>query len=175
MAEAVKLKPISPRPHNNLGRVLLRESQVCETDARKADAKNKSDPAEAVNAIKLREQAKAKIEAAVKEFERAIELDPNLLEARLNLGEIYLSFSDRDKAGNNLDKAENEYRAVLNLRSASVKDQETINNFSQASFGLARVALVRKHPDEAIRYLKLAIELNPQNVAAKQLLAAQAR
>ena len=56
--EAVDLKPISPRPHNNLGRVLLRRSQDCEAKAREAEAKGKTDPAEAAKAKQLRERRK---------------------------------------------------------------------------------------------------------------------
>ena len=43
-------------------------------------------------------EAKAKLDAAIKEFDRAVELDPAMLEARLNLGEVYLSLNDPEKA-----------------------------------------------------------------------------
>lgn len=83
----------------------------------------------------------------------------------LNLGEVYITL-------NNLDKAESHYEAILTLYSVNFLDRETINNFSQAWFGLARVAIARKKPDEAIQDLQKAIKLNPQNVAAMQLLSA---
>ena len=50
LKKAVELKPISSRPRNNLGRVLLRRSQDCEAKAREAEAKGKSDPEDAANA-----------------------------------------------------------------------------------------------------------------------------
>ena len=84
-----ELKPISPRPRNNLGRVLLRRSQQCEAEAREAEAKGKTDPAEAAKAKQLKDEAKTKLDAAIDQFEEAVELDPSLLEARLNLGEVY--------------------------------------------------------------------------------------
>jgi tetratricopeptide (TPR) repeat protein len=178
LREAVRLKPRSPRPRNNLGRVLLRRSQLCEAEAREAEAKGKTDPAQAAKAKQFVAEAKTKRDLAIEQFEEAVRLDPTLLEARLNLGEVYMWLNDRDRAGNNLDKAEkdldksrDEYRAILELHSLSVTDRETLNNFSQASFGLARIAIVRKNSDEAIRYLQQALELNPQNVAALQLLA----
>ena len=127
LMEAVKLKPISPRPHNNLGRVLLRRSQKCEADAREADAKGETEKAK-----QLRIQGKAKLDAAIAEFDKAVELDPSLLEARLNLGEVYLSPSAFHP-----EKAEFHFLKILELDSISVKDRETISNFSQAYFGLA--------------------------------------
>ena len=166
LTQAVNLKPISPRPRNNLGRVLLRRSQKLDAKARAAEAKGKTDPAEAAKVKPLREEAKRKLDAAIEQFEKAVELDPSLLEARLNLGEVYISL-------NELDKAEMNYREILKLRSESVTDRETISNFSQAWFGLARIALLRGKPDEAIESLKHAIELNPGNVAAMQMLATQ--
>ena len=72
-----------------------------------------------------------------------------------------------------LEKAEFHFLEILELDSISVKDRETINNFSQAYFGLARVALARNNSDAAIKYLIQALERNPQNPAALQLLAVQ--
>jgi protein O-mannosyl-transferase len=169
LKKAVELKPISPRPHNNLGRVLLRRST-------EASAKAKS-PAESAAAKEL-------MDAAIEQFEVAVRLDPSLLEARLNLGQVYLQMSERDKAekdldkaDKDLDKAESEYKAILLLDSPSVTDRETISNFSQAYFGLAQISLIRKKPnekaDEAIKFLHLAIARNPQNLAALNMLFQQ--
>jgi tetratricopeptide (TPR) repeat protein len=166
LTEAVKLKPTSARPRNNLGRVLLSRSQQREAEAGQADAKAKTDPAEAARAKQLRAEAKAMRDAAIEQFEKAVELDPALLEARLNLGQVYLSLND-------LDKAEFHYLEILKLRSESVKVRTTINNFSQACLGLARVALARKKPDEAIQFLRQSLELDPHNENSLQLLAIQ--
>ncbi|MGA2254260.1 MAG: hypothetical protein ABSG53_06315, partial [Thermoguttaceae bacterium] len=136
LRQAIKLKAISPRPRNNLGRVLLRRSQECEAKAREAETKGKTDPVEAAKAPRLKNEAQAHLKAAVEQFEEAIKLDDTLLEARLNLGEVCLSLHD-------LDKAEAQYREIVRRRSDNEKDRETINNFSQACFGLARVALAR--------------------------------
>ena len=143
LKQAVRLKPISPWPHNNLGRVLLRRSQECEAKAREAEAKGKTDPDEAEKVKPLRADAKVKLDAAIEQFTEAVELEPTLLEARLNLGEVFLSLND-------LDKAEAQYRAIVNLRLESVRDLDVTNNFSQAYFGLARIAIARKKSDEAI-------------------------
>ena len=94
LRKAVEIKGVSPRPHNNLGRVLLRESQVNEAAAREAEGKGKTDPADAAKAKQLGRQAKAKLDEAIAQFERAVELDPALVEARLNLGEVYTQLRD---------------------------------------------------------------------------------
>ena len=131
-----------------------------------AEAKGETDPAAAARAKQLKIEAKAKLDAAIKEFDRAVELDPAMLEARLNLGEVYLSLNDPEKA-------EVHFLEILKLQSDSIRDRETISTFSEACFGLARVALARNIPDEAIKHLQHALELNPQNLAALQLLAIQ--
>ncbi|MGO9111129.1 MAG: tetratricopeptide repeat protein, partial [Thermoguttaceae bacterium] len=164
LREAVRIKPLSPRPRNNLGRVLLRRCQQCEAEAREAEAKGKADPAEAARAKHFNDEAKVKLDAAIEQFEKAVELDPWLLEARLNLGEVYLSQHD-------LDKAEAQYRAVVRLPSPSIKDWDAIGKLSQAHAGLARVAIARKKSDEAVGFLQQSLELNPRNAAAMQMLA----
>jgi tetratricopeptide (TPR) repeat protein len=163
---AVELQPNSSRPHNNLGRVFLRRSQECEAKAREAEAQGKTDPDEAEKAEQLKEKAKTKRDEAIREFKEAGRLDPLLLEARLNLGEVYLSMND-------LDKAEAQYRAIVKLRLKDIRDSDATSNFSVARVGLARIAIARKKSDEAIEFLQQALKLNPQNVAALQLLAAQ--
>jgi tetratricopeptide (TPR) repeat protein len=160
LRKAIEIKNIAPRAHNNLGRVLLRESQVREAQALEAEAKGKTDPAEAAKARRLKDEAKTKFKEAIGEFEKSAALDPTLLEAKLNLGEVYLQLGE-------LDKAEAKYRAIL---SASGLDNA---NYGYAYFGLARIAVARKEPDEAVRHLQKAIERNPQDVAALQLLASQ--
>ena len=165
LLKAVELKPISPRPRNNLGRVLLRRSQQFDAAAREAEAKGKTDPAEAARAKQLRQEAAAKLNAAVDQFKQSIELDPSLLEARLNLGEVYLTTLNQP------DNAEVQYQAIVRLYSESEQDPETINNYSQGYCGLARIALTRKNSDDAIGFLQQSLRLNPKNIAALQMLA----
>ena len=138
----MRLKPISPRPHNNLGRVLLRRSQQCEAEAREAEAKGKTDPAEAAKAKQLRDEAKTKLDAAIEQFEKAVELDPSLLEARLNLGEVYIS------PLNDLDKAEAHLPGNPEAASESVKDR---GDDQQLQPGLFRLGENRHRPQEVRR------------------------
>ena len=130
-------------------------------DAREAEAKG-----DAAKAKQLREDAKKRRDAAIAQFEESVRLDPTLLEAHLNLGEVFLTL-------NELDKSEYHYKEILKLDSPSVTDRETIGNFSQAYFGLARIALTRKNVDEAIGYLQQALVKKPDNLGALQLLATQ--
>ncbi len=158
--------------------MLLRRSQQFEADARAAEAKGKTDPAEAAKVAGLKDLATAKRNAAIEQFEKAVKLDPSLLEARLNLGEVYLQLSEHDRAEKNLDQAEKDlakaefhYQEIVKLISPSVKDRETINNFSQACFGLARIATVRGKSDETVAFLEQSLALNPQNGLSLKFLA----
>ncbi len=169
LTEAVRLKPISPRPHNNLGRVLLRRSQQYEDQAHQAEAKDKTDSRKVQQ---LRDDARTKLEAAIAQFERAVELDPTLLEARLNLGEVFTRLNDLDKAKVNY-KAILQYAELLDREPAKVKDWDVLANFSQAHFGMARIALAREDPAKAIKDLRKAIEMNPRNLMALQFLTVQ--
>jgi tetratricopeptide (TPR) repeat protein len=74
------------------------------------------------------------------------------------------------------DKAEAQYQAIGKYEPMieSIKgDPDTLANFSQAHFGLARIAIARKDIDEAIKHLQRAVEVNPGNLMALQLLAVQ--
>jgi tetratricopeptide (TPR) repeat protein len=161
---AVKFSSTSPRAHNNLGRVLLRRSQRLEAEASQAEAKAKTDFFEVDRVQPLRDEATMYLKDAITEFDEAVTLDPTLPEARLNLGEVYLAHHD-------LAKAEVHYAALVKLQSDRAKDRETSSIFSQAHHGLARIAVARQDRDQAVRELRKALELNPQNSAAVQVLA----
>ncbi len=170
LGEAVRLKDISPRPHNNLGRVLLRRSQQAELEASAAEAKGKTDPAEAAKVKPLRELAKLKLDQAIEQFERSVQLDPSLLEAHLNLGEVYTQLGANDKAM--YDKAAKHYASILAFYTpGSVVDRDALANFSQAYFGLGRIALAQGKYEEAVKAFKEAIAVNPNNMLAIDRLA----
>lgn len=168
--KAVKINNLSPRPHNNLGRVLLRQSYEREAAARETETKGETDPAVAAKVKRLREEAKAKLDEAIVEFKNAAQLDPALLEARLNLGGVYTQL-------NELDKADAEYRKILRFeelaKAQSIKDPDLNANFSRAYCGLAQTAIARKQTDEAIRNLQTALQWNPNDILTLRLLALQ--
>ena len=201
LRKAVELKEISPRPHNNLGRVLLRRSQQREskanepeakvhdaeaklhdaetrgkTDAKVAaeipqlkaelEARRKEAAAAAADSARLLEEAKVLRTMAIAQFDRAVELDPTLLEARLNLGEVYIQTKEYDKAIAH-------YNEILKLYSESVKDPDAKANFSQASLGLARIAIETGKADQVVPALMQGVQLNPNNIQALQILIDQ--
>jgi tetratricopeptide (TPR) repeat protein len=170
LGEAVRLKDISPRPHNNLGRVLLRRSQQFEMEANAAEAKGKTDPSEAAKVKPLRDQAKLKLDQALEQFERSVQLDPSLLEAHLNLGEVYTQLAAKDPAF--YDKAKLHYRKILEFFDiTNITDRDALANFSQAFFGLGRIALAQGNVDEAVKAMKQALVVNPNNMPAMDRLA----
>ncbi len=168
LGEATRLKDISPRPHNNLGRVLLRRSQQSELEANAAEAKGKTDPAEAAKVKPLRELQKLKLDQAIDQFERSVQLDPSLLEAHLNLGEVYTQLGANDKAM--YDKATQHYAKILSFFAPDV-DRDALANFSQAYFGLGRIALAQGNFEEAVKYMKQAIAVKSDNMPAIDRLA----
>ena len=125
LTKAVRLKTISPRPHNNLGRVLLRRSQQLEAKAREAEAKGKTDRRSGQSKAQGRgEDETRRRHRGVRKGRRVGSLAVGgPLEPRRGL----LSLND-------LDKAEVHFREIVKLRSESVKDRETINNFGQGLF-----------------------------------------
>ena len=70
-------------------------------------------------------------------------------------------------------KAEAHFRAILKQQSAKILDWDASTNFSNACVGLARIAIERKESGETIRHLQKAMELNPRNSSALQLLASE--
>ena len=127
------------------------------------EKKDKSDAKAAEDAKWAREQAKKLVAEATCEFERAIELEPKLLEAHINLGYVYESQKESEQA-------KNQYRAILKLQADKALDSDASASFSNAYFGLARVANALKQHGETVRNLQLALKLNPHNLDAEKML-----
>ncbi len=163
---AVRLEEDKARPHNNLGRVLLRRSHICEAIAKQIEADRKSDAKVEVDDEFTKGRAKRLLANAVSEFERAIELDPKLLEARLNMAQVCEQRKE-------FDRAKEQYRAVLELQADKTLDSDAYVSFSNAQYGLARVAAASKQSAEAIRNLQQALKLNPRNLGALKMLVVQ--
>jgi tetratricopeptide (TPR) repeat protein len=158
------------------------KANEAEAKVRDAEAKGKTDPsmaakvpelksaAEAARAEAntrvpdLKKQVKEKLDQAVFQFERSVELDPSLLEARLNLGEVYTQLGKHEEATKH-------YLRILDLDSTSVTEKDTINNFSQACYGLARIAFAKNKPDEGFALLQKSVAKNPGNMTAFELFA----
>ena len=91
---------------------------------------------------------KKNVTGALKEFEKAVELDPRYVEAHLNIGAIGLS-------SRQYDKAELSFRAVLKLQPNNV----------DATIGLGVALRGQRKFDEAEQMYKKAAELDPKNCA----------
>ena len=88
------------------------------------------------------------VTGALKEFEKAVQLDPKFVEAHLNIGAIGLS-------SRSYDKAEKSFRAVLDLQGNNV----------DAIIGMGVAARGQRRVDEAERYYKQAASLDKNNCA----------
>jgi tetratricopeptide (TPR) repeat protein len=86
---------------------------------------------------------------AQKEFETAIAVDGDTAKTECEFGSIALSQS-------NLDKAFAHYQRAYQLNPNEV----------QAQMGLAKLLMMQEKPQEAVKYLRMAVQLDPLNRAA---------
>jgi tetratricopeptide (TPR) repeat protein len=96
------------------------------------------------------------LEAAIKELRKAVEVDPNVVSTRVNLGTA-LTLAGQPEA------AMEQYRAALRLQP----------NFAQAYYNLAVVLGQQGNGEAAIKEFRQAVELDPQYVNASLGLAEQ--
>jgi tetratricopeptide (TPR) repeat protein len=100
------------------------------------------------NTLGLIQLRKKNVTGALKEFEKAVGLDPRYVEAHLNIGAIGLSSRQYEKAGQS-------FEAVLKLQPTNV----------DATIGMGVALRGQKRFDEAERWYKKAGELDPKNCA----------
>ena len=100
------------------------------------------------NTLGLINLRKKNVTSALKEFEKAIELDPKFVEAHLNIGAIGLS-------SRQYDKAEKSFQAMLALQPG---------NFD-ATIGVGVAARGLKKFDDAEKWYRKAAELDAKNCA----------
>lgn len=98
------------------------------------------------NTLGLIQLRRKNVSAALREFEKAVELDPQFVEAHLNIGAIGLS-------ARQYEKAQASFEAVLKLQP---------NNFD-ATMGLGVAMRGQRKLDEAEKYYKKAGELDPKS------------
>jgi tetratricopeptide (TPR) repeat protein len=91
---------------------------------------------------------KANVTGALKEFERAVDLDPRFVEAHLNIGAIGLS-------SRQYEKAQKAFEQVLALQPSNV----------DATIGLGVALRGQKKVEEAEKYYQAAKKLDPKNCA----------
>ena len=96
---------------------------------------------------------KGDVGAAISRFQRAIEIQPHLVDAHLNLGIVYMKQGKYEKA---LEKLE-----------AAV---ELSPNHEKSRYNLARVLYEMNDLEKAARHFREVVRINPGNAAAHNLL-----
>ena len=149
--------------------------------------KDKKNKADRHNARGIQLADRGWLEEAVKEFSKAIDADPNASYAMDNLGTVYSEKGMRLEALQSYIKSiamdENPKDAYFNLASfllhhskhlaldllkqVAQKDWNFPDVHGQTGFTLAELG----HPTEAMEAYKIAIELNPADIASRQELA----
>ncbi|HXI03520.1 MAG TPA: sulfatase-like hydrolase/transferase [Candidatus Saccharimonadales bacterium] len=121
-------------------------------------------------------------------LQRAIEIKPKDLDSYLSLGWLQFTDKEYDDALKTLDTAEKNFPttpeidisrgdvlvALNRIDEAETSYQKGLREAPRAAqgyHGLARVAEARGRKDEAVKYLQQALEMNPDDKAARQDLA----
>ena len=102
----VKVSPLSPRAHNNMGDVYCRGGRIelAVAEFKKAIELNPN-YADACHNLANTYQSQGNFQEAIVYYQKAISFNPLLFESYYNLGIIYLDSGEWDKAIEKLDKA----------------------------------------------------------------------
>jgi Flp pilus assembly protein TadD/peroxiredoxin len=152
--QSLRLRPDYATALLNLGNVYRRQgspdkAQECLT---KALALQPDDPEVSYSLGMLCAQQN-QADRAAQYLRRAIDLRPDYAEARNNLGVLLVR--ERDYA-----QAEEQFQACMRL----------VPGFDQSYMNLARLYVMRNDKQKAVDTLRLLLQLQPQNAAAKQAL-----
>lgn len=144
---AVAVCPENARAHNNLGNAILR------VPGQPEDANNGSPGAELVlpDDLGAAPHTQPNVAGAIREYETALRINPNFVEAHFNLGNALIRQPDR------LPEAINEFQAVLRLRPNYPEVHNALGN------ALARLP---GRTSDAIDEFQIAIGERPAYVAA---------
>lgn len=151
---ALTLSPDGSRPDLLLGLFYLKTGDYDKAlKTAKNMAKNAPRNPFAFNLAGAAEMGKKNLMAARKQFETAIQIDPDYTPAYFNLAKL-------DLAEGKIEDAKNRYDTILSIRPKNIKAMEE----------LARVALSQNDLDEAIRLLKEIAVLDPDAIKQQVLL-----
>ena len=128
----LKVSPLSPRAHNNMGDVYSREGnmEAAVLEFRKAIELNPN-YADACHNLANSYYSQGKLKEAIHYYQKAIASNPALFESHYNLGIVYINIGDFDKATEELNKAARLKPSDRYVRSAlefSMKNRVAPNN-----------------------------------------------
>ncbi len=153
--ESLRLSPLQPRPHNNLGSALVQVGRISDAMEQYQEAlKLDPDFAEAHYNLSYTLIQSHQFPEAIEEAEKAIKLDPNYGDAYANMGATLLilnRFSD----------------AIEPLQQALRVNPRNVN----ARYNFGSALLQTGHISEAIAQYEQALTINPNYTDAKKGLA----
>jgi len=137
------------------------------------------------------------LKGAIEHYRKAMEINPRLPDVHYELGEAILQSGQRDPSAQ--AEAEKEFRAAEGLEgdTASLESQfgriaflqsdmdqayahykrafELNPGETEAQIGLGRLLMAKNNPEEAIKYLRMAVQSDPLNAEAHYRLATSCR
>jgi tetratricopeptide (TPR) repeat protein len=130
---------------------------------------------------------------AIAHYRKALQINPRLPGVHFELGEAILESAPSDPGAQK--EAENEFKTAVNVYGDSAKTECQFGNIAysqsdldgafahyqrayqlnpnevEAQMGLARILMAREKPQEAIKYLRMAVNRDPLNAGAHYRLA----
>jgi tetratricopeptide (TPR) repeat protein len=149
----VACAPHNPRAYENLSRPLIEAGRLEEARAALARVLELAPSALAYNNLAAIDMDAGRLDAAIATLSRAVVLEPGYDMTHANLGNCYLRRGEPERARPHFE------RALARLDSP----------YARRGLGLALLELGR--PAEAARELERALELDPEDVHARQALA----
>ena len=159
--KAIEIRNWEPSMHTNLGNSLGQMKRYDEAITEYKEAirlnklQNREDPAPNCNLGYVLLQ-RGEIDEAIHYLQEAVRIDPNMQQAQMNLN----AAMQMRNSGVHFDKAISDYTAALRANP----------NDPVANCNLGTVYLQMGHIDEAIQYLRRALEIDPNLSQAKTYL-----
>ncbi len=153
LTELVVLEPGSAEAHQRLGRVLQAQGRLAEAESEYRRALEfDHEYVAALTALGAIEETQGRPDLALKQFDDAIDLDPNQAEALKR----YSPWRRHEKRGR-FDEALAAYFRAL----------EFAPNSAEARLRVATLQLARDEPDQALARLDALVEQDPDNAEAR--------
>ena len=176
-AQALKIKPDYEKAQNNY---ILLKRKLDEAKKEKVPVQKEQSPVRNANALAMQ----GKYDEAIKQYQEALRLDPENLDAILNMGNVYLIQGKIKKAISNyehvVELSPDKIEAHLNLANAYSKKNDVkkvkkhyyealrINpNHEDSHFYLGNIFSKENNIDQAKYHYEEVLRINPNNVSAR--------